>query len=129
MIKEYCATHPGEDYGQNDANGKFAKLGTCPGTIPVARRQQILVEVVKADSTKSGVAKFAEIKGDTYVVHSERAGAVRFHSLIADPAYMEEMKRADLKTFIYTNDKDQTFTYDLASGKEITTEAQAEPQK
>jgi hypothetical protein len=62
MIKEYCATHPGEDYGQKDANGTFTKLGTCPGSIPVARRQQILIEVVKADSAKSGVAKFAEIK-------------------------------------------------------------------
>jgi hypothetical protein len=42
---------------------------------------------------------------------------------------MEEMKRAELKTFIYTNDKDQTFTYDLVSGEEITTEARTEPQK
>lgn len=129
MIKEYCATHSGEDYGQKDASGTFTKLGTCPGAIPVARRQQILIQSVRADATKTGIAKFAEVKGNTYVLHSERAGVVRFHSLITDPAFMTDMKQAELKTFVYTNDKDQTFTYDLVSGKEITTEAQAETQK
>ena len=129
MIKEYCAAHPGEDYGQNDATGKFTRLGTCTGTISVVRRQQILIQSVRADATKTGIAKFAEIKGNTYVLHSERAGIVRFHSLITDPAYMTEMKQAELKTFVYTNDKDQTFTYDLVGGKEITTEARTEPQK
>jgi hypothetical protein len=59
-------------------------------------------------------------------VPSQRASLVRFHMQTTDQKYVQFLKQGNIKTFVYTNDKDQTFTYDLASGKEITTEAAAQ---
>lgn len=49
----------------------------------------------------------------TLTVHSERASDLRFHALLANKALVIEFQQIELTTFVYTNDKDQKFVYDV----------------
>jgi hypothetical protein len=77
-----------------------------------------LVEAENARFKKEGVAGYAEMMGDTYTVHSERATSIRFHAnMLQDEAYMKALKRAEIVTLVYTNDTDLKFVYDMKSGQ------------
>jgi len=125
-LRQFCEGHPGEPYQFTLPNGTVTSTGTCDGTVSAERARALLIESVKADSAKQGVLKYLEIKDDTYILHSERASLLRFHSMTTDQPFVQNLKRANFKTVVYTNDKDQTFTYDLVSGKETTTETAAQ---
>ncbi len=70
---------------------------------PGDRAQLIAAE--KEGFKKDGVAGYAEVDGDTYIVHCERANSIRFHAnMLDDKGYMEALRRAEIKTLVYTND-------------------------
>ncbi len=57
----------------------------------VERAREFLIEGVKADAAKRGVAKYAEVKDDTCIMHSERASLVRFHMLTTDQKFVQNL--------------------------------------
>lgn len=77
-----------------------------------------MVAAENAGFKKEGVAGYAEIIGDTYIVHSERANSIRFHAnMLQDEGYMKALQRAGIKILIYTNDGDKKFVYDMEAGQ------------
>ena len=56
------------------------------------------------------------LPGEVLTIHSERCSALRFHVLLADEQMLAKLKQMGFKTFLYTNDADQKFTYDLQTG-------------
>ena len=66
------------------------------------------------------VVGYAESSGDTFTIHSERASDMRFHMILASKQRMEYFRMAGIKTFVYTNDSDQRFTYDLVADHVVT---------
>ena len=74
------------------------------------------LNAINAGFRKDGVAGSAEIVGDNLIVHSERANRMRFHMLLANYKSSLLQKRAGIALFIYTNDADQNFAYNVKSG-------------
>ena len=74
-----------------------------------------LVSGLNASFQKGGVLGYAEMSGDTLILHSERANPMRFHMLLAS-AILSNIRRAGFTAFTYTNDADQKFIYDVKGG-------------
>jgi hypothetical protein len=82
--------------------------------------RQKLINGVDAGFHKEGVMGYAEISGDKFTIHSERASAMRFHMALASQRVLSMMHRAALTMYIYTNDSDQNFAYDVKSGQVVS---------
>jgi hypothetical protein len=82
---------------------------------PTDARQR-LVKAINADFQKSGVMGYAELSGDKLTIHSERASAMRFRMILASRE-LSMIRRAGIATYVYTNDADQNFAYDVKSGQ------------
>ena len=66
------------------------------------------------------VVCYAEIVGDTLIIHSERASSLRFHTLLANPTFTNQLQQMRFVTFVYTNDADQKFEYDVSNNAVVT---------
>jgi hypothetical protein len=75
------------------------------------------VNAINAGFRKSGTAGSAEIVGNNLIVHSERANRMRFYLLLANNKTPSLQRRAGIVTFVYTNDADENFAYDVKSGQ------------
>lgn len=82
-----------------------------------AGTRQKLINAIGASFQKEGVMGYAEISGDKLTVHSERASAMRFHMILAHQRGLAMVRRAGIATYVYTNDADQTFVYDMKAGQ------------
>jgi hypothetical protein len=78
--------------------------------------RQRLVKGVKAEFQRGGVVGYAEISGEKLTIHSERPSAMRFRMLLAS-RQLSMIRRAGILTYVYTNDGDQNFVYDVKSGQ------------
>jgi hypothetical protein len=68
---------------------------------------------------------YAEVSGDKLTVHSERASPMRFRMILASQQELSMVRRAGIAIFVYTNDADQTFVYDVKSARLLSPAAQA----
>lgn len=85
-----------------------------------SKQEEMYVESVNSYFKSNNLVGYAESSGDTLTVHSERASAMRFHMNVADKQEMQSYRTAGFKTFVYTNDSDQRFTYDLVTEQIVT---------
>jgi hypothetical protein len=118
-IRKYCDAHPGKNFTWQ-VNGKIVTSGVCPGELPTALARQQFIEWQRNGSVKNGVAGYAGFSGDTLIIHSERASAMRFHANISDARMLAAIRAVRAKTFVYTNDEGQRFEYDAVAGHEVT---------
>jgi hypothetical protein len=118
-IRKYCDAHPGENFAWQ-VNGKVVTSGVCPGELPLALARQQFIDGQRQAFIKNGVAGYAEFSGDTLIIHSERASAMRFHANIADVRMLAAIRAVHAKTFVYTNDQGQRFEYDAVAGHDVT---------
>jgi hypothetical protein len=116
----YCNEHPGESWARRDAKSNVLDQGTCPGTLT---RQQVIDDLNRNFQTQK-VAGYTEVSGDTLIMHSERACAMRFH-MVVDRQTLGVFHTIGIKTFVYTNDNDQRYVYDVVAGHEVTPVAPA----
>jgi hypothetical protein len=116
-IENYCKHHTGEPYHWSWPNGRKQE-GTCPGTLVVTKEK--LIEASNSTFRAEKVVGYAESSGDTFTIHSERASDMRFHMILANKQQMQYFRMAGIKTFVYTNDSDQRFTYDLVADHVVT---------
>lgn len=78
-----------------------------------------IIAAENAGFKKEGVAGYAEIVGDVYVVHSERCSPIRFRAnMVQNQEWKDALKRAGIKSFVYTDDAGKRFTYDLTTEQE-----------
>jgi hypothetical protein len=89
----------------------------------VARR--LFTGSLQAEFAKAGVAGYAKFDGDVLTVHSERASLMRFHGITSDEKFLPWFRTMNVKTYIYTNDADKTFKFDVANNREVTTDTTA----
>jgi len=82
---------------------------------PAAR--QLLLKAINGQFAKDGIAGYAEVSGDKLTVHSERASAMRFHMTLASQKFISMMQDAGIATYLYTNDAEQSFVYDVKAAK------------
>jgi hypothetical protein len=115
QYKAYCNQHPGESWARRDAKGTVLDQGTCPGTLS---RQQVIDSMNKSFLAQN-VVGYAEVSGDTLIDHSERASEMRFHMLL-NQQMLDTMHTINIKTFVYTNDKDQKYMYDVVTGHVVS---------
>jgi hypothetical protein len=124
-IEKYCDQHQGEPWTWQ-VNGQ-ALSGTCPGTYVWTKAR--VVDAMNAShrraNNKDGKVAYTEAKGDTVITHSERASAMRFHADMANQPFLSRFQSAGFSTYIYTNDADQTFKFDVANNREVTTDTTA----
>ncbi|HLM81910.1 MAG TPA: hypothetical protein VK302_14990 [Terriglobales bacterium] len=85
-----------------------------------AGTRQKLINGINASFQKGGVMGYAEISGDKMTVHSERASAMRFHMIMASRREISMARRAGITMYIYTNDADQSFQYDVKADKVLS---------
>ncbi len=85
-----------------------------PALTPADR--QTFIKAFDDMQRKEGVTAYADFAGEVLTIHSERCSALRFHVLLADEQMLAKLKQMGFKTFLYTNDADQKFTYDLQTG-------------
>jgi hypothetical protein len=83
-----------------------------------AGARQRLVNALNAHFQKDGVLGYAEVTGDKLTVHSERASAMRFRMLLAG-RQLSMARRAGIAMYVYTNDADQNFQYDVKLGQVV----------
>jgi hypothetical protein len=121
-LKQYCEAHPGELYEVTLPNGTVSSTGKCDGAMSTARVRELLTQNLCAGAIKAGKACFVTVQGDVMTTHSERASLVRYHMVMSDAKLVQSLKQAELKTYIYTNDSDQKFEYDVATGKDTSTD-------
>jgi hypothetical protein len=115
QYRAYCNEHPGEPWARRDAKGTVLDQGTCPGTLT---RQQVIDHLNRNFQTQK-VVGYTEVSGDTFIMHSERASAMRFH-MVVDRQMLGVFHTIGIKTFVYTNDNDQRYVYDVVAGHEVT---------
>lgn len=120
QYKAYCNQHPGETWAWHDAKGNVTDQGTCPGTLS---RQQV-INLLNKNFVSQNVAGYAEVSGDTLTLHSERATEMRFHMLL-NGQMLSLFHKINVKTFLYTNDKDQKYVYDVVTDHVVPTSSQA----
>ena len=124
-IEKYCGQHQGEPWTWQ-VNGQ-ALSGTCPGTYVWTKAR--VVDAMNAShrraNDKDGKVAYTEAKGDTVITHSERASAMRFHADMANQPFLSRFQSAGFSTYIYTNDADQRFEFDLVHNREVTTDTTA----
>jgi hypothetical protein len=85
-----------------------------PALTPADR--QAFIKAFDDMQRKEGVAAYADFAGDVLTIHSERCSALRFHVLLADEQLIAKLKQMGFKTFLYTNDADLKFTFDVLTG-------------
>ncbi len=101
--KAYCKSFPN---GQRDA---------CAAR--VQGRDQLVASWNQGFTTRN-IAGYVELSGDTFTVHSEQVSAMRFHMVyLGSTNYFRQI---GIKTFIYTNDDDQRYVYDVTAGHQVT---------
>jgi len=122
-VEKYCNQHQGEPWTWQ-VNGQ-ALSGTCPGQLSSDVARRFYLQAVKAEFAKVGVAGYAKFDGDVLTIHSERASLMRFHAAINDENRLARFRTMNVKTYIYTNDADQTFKFDVANNRELTASATA----
>jgi hypothetical protein len=120
-VEKYCEQHPGETWTWQ-VEGQ-ALSGVCPGELPVALARQQFIDGQRRAFIKNGVAGYAEFKGDTLIIHSERASAIRFHARVSDVKSLPLFHSMNVNTYIYTNDADQRFEFDIAHNHEVASES------
>jgi hypothetical protein len=76
-------------------------------------------------NNKDGKVAYTEAKGDTMITHSERASAMRFHANMANQPFLSKLQSAGFSTYIYTNDADLHFEFDITHNREITADGTA----
>jgi hypothetical protein len=114
QLQAYCAAHQGESWARRDAEGTMLAQGVCPGTLS---RQQVIDALNKSFQAQN-VVGYVEVNGDTFMMHSERASEMRFHMVLDQQ--ISTLRTIGIKTFVYTNDKDQHFEYDVVAGHAVT---------
>lgn len=124
-IEKYCDQHQGEPWTWQ-VNGQ-ALSGTCPGTYVWTKAR--VVDDMNAShrrgNNKDGKVAYTEAKGDTMITHSERASAMRFHANMANQPFLSKLQSAGFSTYIYTNDADLHFEFDITHNREITADGTA----
>ena len=85
-----------------------------------ATLRQALIKTIDDTFNKQGIAGYAEISGDKLTVHSERASAVRFNMTLKNGQFLPAMKNAGISTFMYTNDAEENFEYNVAEGRVVS---------
>jgi len=118
-LKQYCKAHPGEPYQMRLPNGTVTSAGTCEGVMSADRSRELLNQNLCVGAIKAGKACYVVFSGDVLTEHSERASAIRYHMVTSDTLFMAELNHAGIRTFVYTNDSDQKFTYDVVAGRDI----------
>lgn len=83
-----------------------------------------LVKAINSSFQKEGIVGYAELSGDKLIVHSERASAMRFRMMVASRE-LPMLRRAQIATYVYTNDMDQNFELDVKSGQIVPASPQA----
>ncbi|MGA8431090.1 MAG: hypothetical protein WB729_14805 [Candidatus Sulfotelmatobacter sp.] len=78
-----------------------------------------LVAGINASFQRDGALGYSEMSGDKLTVHSERAGEMRFHMILASRE-LSLMQRSGVSTFFYTDDHDQNFAFDVKAGRVVT---------
>ena len=81
-----------------------------------AGNRQRLISGINSTFQRGGVVGYAEVSGDKLTVHSERASLMRFRMILASQWEISMVRRSGIATFVYTNDADQDFIYDVKSG-------------
>ena len=71
-----------------------------------------------SSSQNGGIVGYAELSGDKLTVHSERASAMRFQMILAS-RQISMVRRAGIATYVYTNDADQNFVYDVKTSQVV----------
>ncbi len=115
------------------ANG--CKYGRSVGQIQTPSMQEApspvekLVEDFNARFRAENTVGYAESSGDVFTIHSERAGDMRFHMMLADKQLMENFRSAGIKHLVYTNDSGQRFAYDFVVASTIPQSAIKQQQE
>jgi hypothetical protein len=122
QYKAYCGAHPGETWPRRDSKGTVLDQGVCPGNLT---RQQVIDDLNKSFQDQK-VVGYTEIADETFTMHSERASEMRFH-MVLDKQMLGVFHTIGIKTFVYTNDKDQKYVYDVAAGHVVTPRAPSAP--
>ncbi len=86
-----------------------------------------LVNGLNGSFQKNGVLGYAEISGDRITVHSERASLMRLHMVLASGEF-SMVRRAGITMFIYTNDANQNFVYDVKADQIVSPATQQAAQ-
>ena len=82
----------------------------------IKRLRTMLVASIAESAQRNGIVAHAEIKGDTYILHSQLASTVQLHHL-AGLAFLNQLQKAQIKEIVLTNDAGYTGHYDMATGK------------
>jgi hypothetical protein len=91
---------------------------------PTDARQR-LVKGINAEFQRGGIVGYAEISEDKFTVHSERASAMRFQMILAS-RQIPMVRRAGIATYVYTNDADQNYVYDVKTSQIVASSAHAQ---
>ncbi len=111
-----------------DVKSKIDPTQTRNADIRTPADREKMIAAENASFKKEGAAGYAEVVGDTYIVHSERATSIRFHAnVIGNKEYVEALQRAGITTLVYTNDADVKFVYDVKANQ-IMQQAATPPQ-
>jgi hypothetical protein len=125
----YCDQHPGENWGRTSPDGRVTSSGVCPGQMRFDVARRVYTGALQAEFAKAGVAGYTKFDGDVVTVHSERASLMRFHAITYDEKFLPWFRTMNVKTYIYTNDADKTFKFDVASNREVTTDTEEQIAK
>ncbi|HEV2468778.1 MAG TPA: hypothetical protein VGS78_06260 [Candidatus Sulfotelmatobacter sp.] len=82
---------------------------------PVIRTR--LMNYISSSFQKEGVLGYVEVIGNDLIVRSERASAMRFRMIVANSKSVSYLRRAGIVAYVYTNDGDKKFVYDVNSGQ------------
>jgi hypothetical protein len=82
-----------------------------------AGARQKLIDLINASFQRDNAMGYAEISGDKLTVHSQRASLMRFHMILASQRELSMVRRAGIAIYVYTNDADQSFVYDVKAGQ------------
>jgi hypothetical protein len=121
-IKKYCEQHQGESWNWQ-VNGQQLS-GTCPGTRVWTKAQIVdgMNAFAKKSNDKDGKVAYNEAIGDKLITHSERCSAMRFHANTANPQFLSMLRAAGINRYVYTNDADLRFEFDLTRNREVPAE-------
>jgi hypothetical protein len=84
-----------------------------------AGTRQKLANGINTSFENAGVMGYAEISSDKITVHYKGASALRFQMILAVQGGLSMARRAGITTYIFTNDADQNFQYDLQAGRVV----------
>jgi hypothetical protein len=107
-------------YGKMNLAAKQNDSAPTTNSQDVYRKK--IVDGINAAFLAEKVVGYAEISGDTLIIHSERTSAMRFHMNMANVKRTAALRQAGFTLESYTNDADQNFFLDLVSGLEVGAE-------